>query len=124
MTEAVILTHAGLGQGLMDAVEKMLGPQTGVEVLSNEGLALDQIAEAVEKRLSDSPCLIFVDHCGGSPFVACQTLRSRYPQHALLTGVNLPMLLSFFTKRSRMPFEDLVQVVEADGHRGLQRIIP
>jgi len=39
MTFAVILTHGGLGRGLLDAVEKMLGPQTGVDVLSNEGLS-------------------------------------------------------------------------------------
>lgn len=122
MTEAVILTHGGLGRGLMDAVEKMLGPQSGVEVLSNEGLSLDQIVAAVESRLSDAPALIFLDHCGGSPFVACKALHSRHPQHVLLTGVNLPMLLSFFTKRGRLPFEELALAVESDGHRGMQRI--
>jgi mannose PTS system EIIA component len=122
MTIAVILTHGSLGRALMDAVEKMLGPQTGVNVLSNEGLSLEQIVEAVEARLGETPSVIFVDHCGGSPFVACKSLHSRHPQHALLTGVNLPMLLSFFTKRGRLPFEELVQTVESDGHRGIQRI--
>jgi len=71
--------------------------------------------------LSDAPSVLFVDHCGGSPFVACKELHSRQPRHALLTGVNLPMLLSFFTKRDRLPFDELVQTVEADGHRGIQR---
>jgi mannose/fructose-specific phosphotransferase system component IIA len=106
----------------MDAVEKMLGPQTGVDVLSNEGMSLQQIVEAVESRLGDAPSVLFVDHCGGSPFVACKALHSRHPQHALLTGVNLPMLLSFFTKRAGLAFEELVPAVESDGHRGIQRI--
>jgi PTS system mannose-specific IIA component len=122
MTIAVILTHGGLGRVLMDAAEKMLGPQTGVDVLSNEGLSLQQIVEAIESRLGDAPSVLFVDHCGGSPFVACKSLHSRHPQHVLLTGVNLPMLLSFFTKRARLSFDELVQTVESDGHRGIQRI--
>jgi PTS system mannose-specific IIA component len=122
MIRAVILTHGDFGRVLIEAVEKTLGPQSDVDVLSNEGMSLEQIMEAVESRLGDAPSVIFVDHCGGSPFVACHSLHSRHPQHALLTGVNLPMLLSFFTKRARLPFEDLVQVVESDGHRGIQRI--
>ena len=122
MTRAVILTHGELGKALMNAVVNMLGPQSDADVLTNEGLSLEQIINAVESRLNDTPCLLFVDHCGGSPFVACKTLSARYPHHRLITGVNLPMLLSFFTKRSRLPFDELVQVVESDGHRGIQRI--
>jgi mannose PTS system EIIA component len=122
MTRAVILTHGELGKTLMNAVENMLGPQTDMDVLTNEGLSLEQIINAVESRLGETPTVLFVDHCGGSPFVACKSLHARYPQHSLITGVNLPMLLSFFTKRSRLPFNELVQVVESDGHRGIQRI--
>lgn len=122
MIPAIILTHGGLGGVLMDAVGKILGPQTDVSVISNEGLSLDQILDAVENRLGDAPAILFVDHCGGSPFVACKSLRSRYPQHAVITGVNLPMLLSFFTKREKLAFDELVRMVESDGHRGIQRI--
>ena len=34
MTPALILTHGHLGEMLMDAVEKVLGPQSDVMVLS------------------------------------------------------------------------------------------
>ncbi|RPH94887.1 PTS mannose transporter subunit IIAB [candidate division KSB1 bacterium] len=122
MTHAVILTHGSLGKILLEAVETMLGPQESVDVLSNEGQSLDQIIGSVEARLNDSPGILFVDYCGGSPFVACKSLRDRRPDQALISGVNLPMLLSFFTKRARLPFRELVATVENDAHRGIQCI--
>jgi mannose/fructose-specific phosphotransferase system component IIA len=118
----IIVTHKSLGKALVDAVEGMLGPQQDFDMLSNDGLSLDQIMGAVEGRLDDAPTLLFVDLCGGSPFVACKTLRERHPQCALVSGVNLPMLLSFFTKRDKLPFTELAQMVESDGHRGIQLI--
>jgi mannose/fructose-specific phosphotransferase system component IIA len=107
----------------MDAVQKTLGPQTGADVLSNDGLSLDQITESIRSLLGDSPCVLFVDTCGGSPYVACRTLRLDRPLHALVSGLNLPMLYSFFTKRDKLPFADLVRAVETDGHRGIQLIL-
>jgi mannose/fructose-specific phosphotransferase system component IIA len=121
--QAIILTHGLLGKVLLEAAELSLGPQTGVDVLSNTGLSLEQMVEAVEKRIAtDSPTIFFVDYCGGSPFVACATLRQLHPTHTLISGINLPMLISFFTKRDKFPFEELVQIVESDAHRGIQRI--
>jgi mannose/fructose-specific phosphotransferase system component IIA len=100
-----------------------LGPQAGVDVLSNDGLSLDQITDAIKAKLSESPCVLFVDSCGGSPYVACRTMHLDHPLHAIISGVNLPMLYSFFTKREKLPFAELVAVVEADGHRGIQLIL-
>ena len=124
MVAAVIVTHGGLGKILMDSVEGMLGPQTGVHVVSNEGASLEQIMERARSHMSDSPAILFVDFCGGSPYIACQALRRSYPECAILSGVNLPMLLSFFTKRDKLAFADLVRTVETDGHRGIQLVSP
>lgn len=124
MIHALILTHGRLGQILMEAVESVLGPQTGVTTLSNRGLSSEQITDAVCARLTDAPTVLFVDFCGGSTFVACKFLPERRAQCALITGVSLPMLLSFFTKRDTLPFAQLVAAVEHDGHRGIQLISP
>jgi mannose/fructose-specific phosphotransferase system component IIA len=122
LPHAILLTHGSLGRVLLEACEMALGRQTDVEVLSNEGLSLAQMIEAVERRLADVPTVFFVDYCGGSPFVACSMLRELHPSHTLISGVNLPMLLSFFTKRDKLPFNELMQTVETDAHRGIQRI--
>lgn len=120
MIPALILTHGHLGEMLMDAVEQVLGPQSDVMVLSNDECTLDQLKFNVESRLGNVSCVLFVDFCGGSPYVACKTLREAHPNYAVLSGVNLPMLFSFFTKRQKYSFAELVEVVKADGLRGIQ----
>ena len=117
---ALILTHGHLGEMLMDAVEKVLGPQSDVMVLSNDDCTLEQLRLNVEARLGSDSCVLFVDFCGGSPYVACKSLREGHPNYAVISGVNLPMLFSFFTKRHKLPFHDLVEMVKADGLRGIQ----
>jgi mannose/fructose-specific phosphotransferase system component IIA len=117
---ALILTHGHLGEMLMEAVEKVLGPQSDVVVLSNDDCTMEDLKFNVESRLGRAPSMLFVDFCGGSPYVACKSLRETHPYYAVLSGVNLPMLFSFFTKRSKHPFAELVEVVKADGLRGIQ----
>ncbi len=120
MIPALILTHGHLGEMLMEAVEKVLGPQTDVMVLSNDDCSLEQLRFNVESRIGSQSCVLFVDFCGGSPYVACKTLREAHPNYAVISGVNLPMLFSFFTKRQKYPFAELAEIVKADGLRGIQ----
>jgi mannose/fructose-specific phosphotransferase system component IIA len=120
VTRAVIVTHGNLGAALMEVVSQTLGPQSDVEIITNEGRALDQITRDVEARLTGAPVLLFVDSCGGSPFVACKCLCAQRENVAIISGVNLPMLISFFTKRHQYPFDELRHIVESDGHRGIQ----
>lgn len=118
----IIVTHMALGQALMQAVEGMIGPQSDFEILSNEGLSLEQISAAIEHRLGVGPTFLFVDFCGGSPYVACKSLREQHPECVVVSGVNMPMLVSFFTKRDKLSFTELARTVESDGHRGIQLI--
>ena len=122
MIRAVILTHGTLGQELMAGVQGVLGPQADVTVLSNNGMSLDQIIQAAQSTLSGDSLIFFVDFCGGSPYVACKTLQQVHPECAIISGVNMPMLFSFFTKRNQLPFKELAEIVESDAHRGIQRI--
>jgi PTS system mannose-specific IIA component len=120
---AVIVTHGSLGSALIEVVGTMLGPPRRCEVVSNEGLSLDQLIGTVGIHLDGTPTVMFSDFCGGSAYAACRALQERHPETAVVSGVNLPMLLSFFTKRDKLPFSELVAVVETDGHRGIQRIV-
>jgi len=117
---ALFLTHGHLGEMLMEAVEKVLGPQPDVIVLSNDGCTIDNMKFNVETRLGDRPGVLFVDFCGGSPYVACKSLHEVHPNYAVISGVNRPMLFSFFTKRNQFPFSELIEIVKADGLRGIQ----
>ncbi|MDD5088700.1 MAG: hypothetical protein PHI18_07880 [bacterium] len=120
MPAAILVTHGRLGRILMDCVEATLGAQSDVFVVSAEGASLEQIIARVGEIATGGPAAVFVDFCGGSPYIACRTLQQTAPDYVILSGVNLPMLLSFFTKRDRLPFAELVEVVEADAHRGIR----
>ena len=120
MIRAILVTHGTLGQSLYDAAISVLGPQVGANVLSNSGLSLEQIQSKVRSMLTDEPTLIMVDLCGGSPFMACCSLGDLPGETAIVSGVNLPMLLSYFTKRDKMSLSELAQTVERDAVRGIQ----
>ncbi|MBL0060605.1 MAG: hypothetical protein IPP40_03725 [bacterium] len=120
MIRAILVTHGTLGQSLYDAAISVLGPQAGASVLSNSGLSLEQIQSKVRALLTDESTLIMVDLCGGSPFMACCALNNLPGDTAIVSGVNLPMLLSYFTKRDKMSLSDLSQTVERDAVRGIQ----
>ena len=120
---AVIVTHGSLGSALVEAVARVLGPPRYCDVVSNEGLSLEQLIGTVGIHLDGTPTVMFTDFCGGSAYAACHALQERHPETAVVSGVNLPMLLSFFTKRDTLPFGELVAAVETDGHRGIQRTV-
>jgi mannose/fructose-specific phosphotransferase system component IIA len=72
------------------------------------------------------PTIIFTDFLGGSAYAVARQLvhdcqsKEGVRDCAALTGVNLPMLISFVTKRGKLPFAELVEAVRNDGHRGIQ----
>lgn len=119
MVRAIVVTHGDLGKALVSATESVLGPQQGCTVISNSGLSLDQIKARVSEASTSDPTLVFVDLCGGSTFMACVTLPDERRNCALVAGVNLPMLLSFFTKRDKLSLNELAETVQKDGVRGI-----
>lgn len=127
MITGLIMTHCRLGHELLKAAEGIAGKQENVIALSNNGLSLEGLKEAVaqflkERDVSDG-LLIFVDMLGGSPWrVAKELIYSRDAVSGpvgLLTGVHLAMLLSFCQKRKTYAFEELTSVLQNDGKRGI-----
>jgi len=123
MIQALIITHGFLGAELLRCVEALLGPQDGVQVISNQGQDLEGLCKFVASRIpAEEHAILFVDFCGGSPYVACRRACDSPSRLAIISGVNLPMLTSFFTKRATKDFDELAEVVREDGLRGVQLI--
>ncbi|HEX7344147.1 MAG TPA: hypothetical protein VF398_07780 [bacterium] len=122
----IIVTHAQLAGAFIAAIEQIAGPQEGLSAFSNTGLSNEQLSEKLRGLLQDgSPTVIFTDFLGGSAYVVARQLIDACKTHetthcAAVTGVNLPMLLSFITKRNKLPFIELVETLRNDGHRGIQ----
>ncbi len=122
MIHALIVTHGNLGAELLQVVESLLGTQEAVQVISNAGRDLEDLCGLVSSHIPvGEEVILFVDFCGGSPYVACRRSCEHASSITVLSGVNLPMLISFFTKRSNLSISSLIQTVREDGLRGIQQ---
>ena len=117
MFDCVILSHGNLGNCLKNTVEQMMGKQPGMMVISNRGKDIESLLSKLEGLFSkrkSKEVFLFVDLYGGSCWQAAKRFGSKRDDVVLITGVNLPMLVQFFSKREKLnKFELLEKVVES-----------
>ncbi len=124
MIGCIILTHGDLCFGLKNTLEGMMGKQDGFLVISNLGMGKDQLCSKLKKAISEERfkegVVIFVDLFGSSCWQISKDVASQNKNVAVVTGVNLPMLVKFFGKREALPFEKLVSLVKEEGEKGIR----
>jgi len=111
--KGIIIGHGGLAQAMLDAAEKIVGPQTDVETLSNVGLSGDALCNKIVAlcKKSRREQIVFVDLPGGSCTISCMKVLGRKKNVHILCGMNLPMLLEFFLLRHKFPARKLVAIL-------------
>jgi mannose/fructose-specific phosphotransferase system component IIA len=112
----VIVSHAAVAQALAAAVTAITGIEGALTAVSNEGCGSDALGERLREAVGAGPAVLFVDLPGGS----CFTSSARYAKQggadiAVVTGVNLAMLLDFVFHREIRPAEAARRAVEAGG---------
>lgn len=118
----VVVAHADLARALIEAVDRIVGLEDGALVaVSNEGLGPADIRARLAEVAGTGPAMVFTDLREGSCGMAARHLCVGSPNHVLVTGVNLPMLLDFAMNRDRPLLELMDRVVER-GRRGIQRV--
>ena len=119
MIQGVIVGHRDIGARILKAFESITGPVRDICFCSNEGLSTRELASQIREcaARNDSPSIIFVDVFGGSCWRAAKMAKT--PDSHIITGLNLPMLLAFISKRDIVPFEELPSVLASDGIRGI-----
>ncbi len=117
----ILVTHHDIGRELLRAAESIVSPQENLVVLSNQNAGFDSLCQQIQSVIPDDmDTVVMVDYFGGSTHLAARTLCESNKQLALICGLNLPMLLSFITKRNRLSFPQLVEAIQADGIRGIR----
>jgi PTS system mannose-specific IIA component len=127
MIGIVLVSHGGLGSELLSCAESVVGKQANVRVL---GLGPSDSPDSFEGRLREvleawggpTGALVLSDMMGGTPCNVCLRLARDPKFHfELVTGMNLPMLITALANRHYMPLPQLAQKLVDDAARSAQR---
>ena len=124
MIGIVIVTHSQLGDALIEATEFIIGkrPEALVSVSIDLNESADvlraKISEGIKSVSSEDGVLILTDMFGGTPSNISLPLLAE-GEVEVLTGVNLPMILSFFNAKPDISLAELVLSLRAAGEEGI-----
>ena len=122
MIGLVLVTHIGLAGALQASAEMIVGSIeacAAVEVAPNERAdeIMSRVVAAVATVSADG-AIIMTDLFGGTPSnMAMSFLKEGRVE--VLTGVNLPMVIEFCSKRERLPLIDLATELQRCGREGI-----
>jgi PTS system mannose-specific IIA component len=130
MLHCLVVTHGKLGEELLHVVSLVYGEVAGLSSLSNHGRNLDLVVGDIERLRDDarregaSGLVILVDHYGGSCANAALAACGQERDIAILSGVNLSMLLDFAAWRDRLDLAEMVQRLVQKGREAIRRVQP
>lgn len=114
------MTHGEMGRGMVDAVRRITGaPEDALVALSNDGRSPDDLRAAIGSALGVGPVVVFTDLGAGSCTLAARLTCADRGRVAVITGVNLPMLLDFVFHRS-LPVPELAERLLDKGRSGVR----
>jgi len=116
-----IVGHGIFSQGLLSALEEIIGKQTGVEVISNRKLSAEALSGLISKKLvgAKKGLFVFVDLLGGSCFNVCRSMQKTHGDWIVIAGVNLSMLVTYFNYRLKLSGKELAEKTLKAGMRGI-----
>ena len=120
-----ILTHEQIAICLQKAVEKILGEQEHLFPYTNLVDALSVLAQKINDNINDiqpDHIVCFVDLAGGSCWSLANMIGKQHKNVTIIAGVNMPMLVSYFSNMNDLPYKALINKVVKDGSRGIIHI--
>ncbi|MEO0077438.1 MAG: hypothetical protein ABIK86_00355 [candidate division WOR-3 bacterium] len=117
-TYAIIVGHGDMPRALLDAAASIVGSAEGATTLSNIDSSAEELDAALARLIderADGNVIVFADMYGTSCGTTCARLERQRDNVAVICGVNLPMLVRFFTYRGRKEFAELVRFLLQTG---------
>lgn len=119
----IVVAHGDMARGMITAVNRIAGSAEGALVpVSNEGRGPEELRAEIRRVLGGGPAVVFTDLGAGScTLAAVGSCRDRGAV-AVVSGVNLPMLLEFAFNRSR-PLPELLERLETKARDGIRVLV-
>ncbi|MBI1967482.1 MAG: hypothetical protein HYS40_05795 [Gemmatimonadetes bacterium] len=111
----VIVSHAALAEALVKAVVVITGLEDALVAVSNDGCDAESLTQRLTDAVGGRPAVLFIDLPGGSCFTSSVRQTRGHSDLAVVTGVNLAMLLDFVFHRDVTPGEAARRAAEAGG---------
>jgi len=126
MKNAILITHGPIGDAIIEAVRGIMGVDEGLHALSVTGMSLDEISARLSSLVNapenqDEGIIVMASLKGGSCWNVSAAVAGRNSNVRVVSGVNLPMVLSFMSKRDSLSLDDLAETLEKDGQRGVAK---
>jgi mannose PTS system EIIA component len=121
----IVVTHGKLAEELVRTAELIVGKQEDLHAVSGSDLCDESVIETIRGIISkrdDARVVVFVDYFGGSCCINSVRAVEGESGIKVVSGVNLPVLLAFATKRGTMPFEEMVDHLVRRGRESLKVI--
>lgn len=124
MIQIILASHGDFCLGIKQTVEMIAGSVDNLKTISfRPGQSPEDYAEKFSQILEDTskqPALVLVDLKGGTPFNTAMLLKKNHNLE-IVTGVNVPMLLSIVTLRTKnSSIEELINVALAKENWGIE----
>lgn len=127
MIDYIVTSHGDFAEGIKNSSFMIFGEQKNVEAVvlhpneSPEELT-SKFQEALAKFDKDDQVIFLVDLFGGSPFnAASQIVAEHTDRMALITGLNLSMLVEAYTVREQ-PLDQVVPHLEETAKAGVRHL--
>lgn len=128
MVNFVVVTHGEFGAYLVEAAESIVGRQgDGVAVVSiSARLGVDEVRRRVEAVVNDlrgpGGLIVLTDIPGGTPSNVALPSAKSLDDVAVVSGLNLTMLITAFAHRKTLGLAELTAKILADGRRSIKDI--
>ncbi len=117
-----IITHGNLACSIRKAAEHLTTPPSDIYCYSNQETVLEEIESSVSalaEKQNPERIILFVDMFGGSCWLVANRIKHKYKNTAIVSGVNIPMLVSYFINNKRLDGEALLEKIVLDAKKGI-----
>ncbi|MTD41856.1 PTS fructose transporter subunit IIA [Erwinia sp. CPCC 100877] len=115
MNKIILASHGELAQGMKQTVSMLIGTENQIYALSafrDEDEKIDDQIQKLLKEIGTENVYILTDILGGSINNEMLYLLQQYPQLHVITGMNLPLVISLATQTGKIEQKVLARLIE------------